>query len=401
MVLPLALFFLVIQTTLLLAFLSMSGYEPAVAANHASSSSALYVAEAGIAHARDVLPGTDINALLTAGGQLFAAQAFGTGNYTVIVKNNAAADPGGADPGGANNDTDGILVLTATGTFQGATREVKLEVKRASDSPFKWGAYGKISLTMGGSGSMSDSYDSAQGAYNAGTAHSKGNLASDGSITLNSATVVKGDVTAGGSVTNPGGVTGIVTQNAPQVPDFPVLDCPTGAYTPASAVPITDSHITYNASTGVLKVGGGVNLTLSAPPTSYYFSQVILSGGSTMTINTGGNHVDFFVSDLLTVGGGGILNTSAPATALTIKACGNPTKPATWAISGGSGSYFAVYAPNHQVTVGGGGDLWGAVIASEVNNTGGSKFHYDEALARQQWSASNKFSIVAGTWREF
>ncbi len=403
MVLPLALLCLVVLSALGLAFLTMSGYEPAVAANHAKTNSALYVAEAGIAHARDVFPTTDINALLQGGGQLFTAQAFGTGNYSVTVANNAA------DPGGANNDTDGILVLTSKGTFQAAVRQIQVSVKPGTTSPFQGAAFGDVGVTMGGSGGISDSFDSATGSYNAATAHSKGNLASNGDISLNLSTVVKGNATAGGTVINPAGVTGTVTTSAAHVTPPPILDCPAGGYTPASSVPITDSHITYNASTGILKVGGGVNLTLSASTGStFYFSQVVLSGGSTLTLNTGGTHVDFFISDLLTVGGGGVLNysnlstlTPGKPTDLTIKACGNPSKPSAWGLTGGSGAYFAVYAPNHQVVVGGGGDLWGAVIGHEVDNTGGSKFHYDESLARQQWGGNAKFGIVAGTWREF
>jgi len=306
-VLPLALFFLVIQTMLLLAFLSMSGYEPAAAANHAGSSSALYVAEAGIAHARDVLPGlsgAEVNALLAGGVPLFNAQAFGTGNYTVTVANNVGLNlpPNStADPGGANNDTDGILVLTSTGTFQGATRQVQVLISNTTLSPFQNAVFADVGITMS-STSGTDSYNSKLAAYDPATAGSKGSVGTNGNISLSGSVTIKGNASAQGTITAGAGmVSGTSTSGAAHV-TLPDVACPSGGFTPS--VP-SGAGISYNAATGVLSVSGGKNITLTYPAGgAYHFSSISLSGGSTLTMSGGGQHVDIYVDQTLSVSGG-------------------------------------------------------------------------------------------------
>jgi hypothetical protein len=118
--LPLALFALVMLAGLLLAFLSMAGTEPGIAQNHASSTRALYVADAGIEHAWAVLPGTDVPAVIKAqGGKLFNAQAFGGGSYSVTVAQNP----------------DGTYLLTSTGTFTNGSRTIRALVSAGNLPP--------------------------------------------------------------------------------------------------------------------------------------------------------------------------------------------------------------------------------------------------------------------------
>jgi hypothetical protein len=56
-----------------------------------------------------------------------------------------------------------------------------------------------------------------------------------------------------------------------------------------------------------------------------------------------------------------------------------------------------VYAPNHIVYETGAGDFYGAVVASIYYATGGGRFHYDAALARQP---SNKLAVRRGSWAQ-
>ena len=140
--------------------------------------------------------------------------------------------------------------------------------------------------------------------------------------------------------------------------------------------------------------GAVVNLTAS----QYYFNQVILQGNSTMQVNPpAGAHIEIIISDLLNVSGGSVTNLSATPTRLGFSSCGSPALPSTWTLTGGSSSAFSVYAPNHPVSLSGGGDIWGAVVASTYTATGGANLHYDEALARQP---SNKLIVQRGTWAQ-
>src|SRR6266496_3543369 len=66
---------------------------------------------------------------------------------------------------------------------------------------FKWAVFAHNSLTMGGTGSLTDGYDSRNGPYNAATADSTGDLASNANIDLHGGALVKGDVTAVSTVT--------------------------------------------------------------------------------------------------------------------------------------------------------------------------------------------------------
>src|SRR6266508_342395 len=200
--------------------------------------------------------------------------------------------------------------------------------------PFKGAVFTRGLLEM--SGGVTDSYNSDLGPYNPATAGNNGDIASNNNILLSSGSTVKGDATAVG--TNTGGtVTGTRTQGATPVPTPVSPPCPTGGYTPAAYIP-PGPGVTYNATTGVLKVQGGTNLTLTAPPIKYYFSEVVISGGSTLTVNGGGQQVQIWIDNKLTLSGGGVLNTDAKAPLLGWWACGSNTS--TWTISGGSNAYF-------------------------------------------------------------
>ena len=99
--LPLALFALLMLTGLLVAFLTMSGMEPSMAANLTDVTRARYVAEAGVEWAFDQLVlNPNWNGILGTGGGVMVSNqtlpglsaAFGT--FTAQIRNdNQAGDP--------------------------------------------------------------------------------------------------------------------------------------------------------------------------------------------------------------------------------------------------------------------------------------------------------------------
>jgi len=52
---------------------------------------------------------------------------------------------------------------------------------------------------------------------------------------------------------------------------------------------------------------------------------------------------------------------TSDATQLAVIGCG--TDNTSWDLSGGTGAYYALYAPNHNLTLTGGSDIWGAIVA--------------------------------------
>jgi Tfp pilus assembly protein PilX len=248
-------------------------------------------------------------------------------------------------------------------------------------------------VVFGGSGSWADSYSSLNGPYNAATADSNATLRMNGDITLNSATVVKGNVVthgtspSTGTATVTGGITtGAATQTVPGV-----IPCPSGGYTPASALPSLGSS-TYSSGDLIVKPSG---LTLTG--SSYYFHSLKVTD---QLYISGTSHVDIYVEDYLTVSSGSAINNNSKLPGnLTIWACGSATKPGDFSMTGGGLGYYALYAPDRKVVVGGAGDMWGAVIGNNISFTGGSKFHYDKSLAGGS-SPTTGYALISGGWVE-
>ena len=359
------------------------------------SAGALYAADGGLQKTLGNWPSTSVKTL-NSGDSLnlgWQTQANGSSYRAVIHR---------VDNGGAQ--TYAVVVYArGPGPLGGQAAVTQMVMGGVGTAGlFQRAVFSQGLLTLGGSGSLSDSYDHRMGPYNAATAGSNGDLFSNASITLNDGgTTVKGDVAAVGTISGTSGVTGTITPGAAPLPPYPVLSCPTGGYTPASYIPIgpPNGAKSYDPILGKLIIGSGNNLVLSSPPPGGYYFSYVDAGGGPITISAGSQHVDITIDDKLTVGSGGMVNTGADPTLVSVSACGSPVKPSTWSITGGAGSYFTIYAPNHDVVVGGGGDLWGAVIGAAVSATGGSHFHYDEALGNPQPSTS--LTTVAGAWAEF
>jgi hypothetical protein len=279
-------------------------------------------------------------------------------------------------------------LLTVEGQSASAGQGLRLiSVLLLDSGRFNYAAFGNTQSTLSSSGS--DSYNSSSGPYAVGTAHANGDVGSNGNVSTSGSTVIHGDASAGGTVSNPGAVTGSSTSGAAPL-SLPTVACPVGGYTPS--VP-AGAGITYNAVTGALSVSGGHNLTLPVPPTSYYFGSVTLSGSSTLGFSSSTTHVDLYIGGALTVSGGGIMNTAALPTMLTIWGCGSNTS--NWTISGGSSAYYAVWAPTHPLTLSGGSGFFGSFYGSAVTVSGGSQLHYDEALG-----GGTGAGLITGSWTE-
>ena len=381
-VLPAVIFALAIMGVLAVAALRTADDERRATRALRESGGALYAAEAGLRRTLGAWPTSAVQALkpgdsLGLGWQVLSNKA----SYRTVIHR---ADNGGLQMYGV------VVQATGAGPLGGRSTLVQMV---SGVSTFRWGIFTETGITLSG-GALTDGYNSQSGRYNAATADSTGSLATNGSISMSgSPTVVKGDAAAQGTVTG-GEVTGTRTGGAPPFPSMPDLPCPASGYTPS--VPRVPG-ISYDPATGVLRVSGGKNLTLPAPPTEYYFSQVVLTGGSTLTIDGAGQHVDIFIDTKLDLSGGGVINPSAQPPQLAIAACGSPGSREPWTLSGGSGAYFSVYAPTHPITQTGGSDLWGAVVASSFTMSGGSRMHYDEALAQQP---SKLLNVVSGSWAQ-
>jgi type IV pilus assembly protein PilY1 len=136
---------------------------------------------------------------------------------------------------------------------------------------------------------------------------------------------------------------------------------------------------TSNQTYGTVSVQGGSTITLNA--STYVMDSFKLSGNSTLAIGTSPIIVYIKCSsttnNALDLSGGTVVNSSQKSTNLVFMLA---STCATASISGGANASYAVYAPDTDVTISGGGVLYGAVVAKSVKDTGGSAIYYDKAL---------------------
>ena len=126
------------------------------------------------------------------------------------------------------------------------------------------------------------------------------------------------------------------------------------------------------------------------------------SGQKSLTIKTGSSLTVYTNGDINATGNGMINGTTNGANACaSLVIYGTTTAPSTQLIKvGGNGQlYGAIYAPNADVELRGGGNsgmVLGSVVAKTISMNGGTDFHYDEALANL--GGGNPFGIAK--WRE-
>lgn len=386
-VLPSVIFAITIMSVVVVAALSTASDERRASRATRESTLAMYAAEAGLRQTYGAWPSAAVKALnpgdsLDLGWQNLPNKAAyrsvihrvdkgGLQEYNVVVQ------------GRRTDPTAGIITIVGgVGGVPVFRNAVHTE--------------GTLYLTQGG---LFDGYDSEVAPYNAATADSSANLRANGGIEV-TRTTVKGDATAVGSVTfgQYGVVTGATTSGATAIPAMDILPCPAGGFTPTAKVP-SGSNINYNSVSGVVSVGNGATLTLT--DTSYFFSSIVLTQNAKLVF-PGNPRVKVVLRDSLNAASGVVTNVSANPAALSFESCGTSATPAYWALSSGGGwggqpAYYTVYAPNHVVYETGGGDFYGAVVASVYYASGGGKFHYDAALARQP---SNKLAVRRGSWAQ-
>ena len=365
---------LILAVLLLLggAFLSSSLSERSIAVNQTNAGKSLNLAEAGVEHTRGLLPTTDIDALLTAGGTMFSNQGLDDGTYTVNVTNNIGPTfPRGTvaiDPGGANDDTDEYLVLESTGNFRNAVRTIEVVLEKEIDQ-FPYGLYGRDLLRFGGSGlAVTD-------------------VGTNGDIQFVGAPpAVDGDADAAGTVTDPTQVTGTST-NGTDAQTFDAIACPAG---PFGGIP-AGAGVSFNAGTGDITLSGGTDKTFAGG--TYYYRDFFKAGAGNLIIPVG-QRVDIYVSRELDVTGGGFVNANGSSEFLQIWACGNDSTD--WVFSGDDEVWLTLYAPNHDLLMTGTGDKHGSFIGADLRTSGSADYYFDLGLELP----TGRYIPVPGTWSD-
>ena len=167
----------------------------------------------------------------------------------------------------------------------------------------------------------------------------------------------------------------------------------TGSTTPASdpfAVPTIDvgNAATVNdndtiglTSSGKDPVSSSPDFSLSGNDTitlnsgTYYFQSFSISGGSTVVINPNSGPITIYVTNSLSISGGGLVNQGNVPSNLRFYVTGSSVS-----YSGNSDFYGVIVAPDGDLSISGDADFFGSLIAKKSTMSGNSRIHYDEAL---------------------
>lgn len=235
-----------------------------------------------------------------------------------------------------------------------------------------------------------------------------GDIATNGTvINAGSAHIYGTASTQGGSVLNADNVTGHRGDAETRLRDDFYQD----------VLPIQRPNVSPDAGTPST-VTSGVTITAQAgTPRQYQFSQIKLAGSDVLRITGAANgsttyaqivvtgdismagqaqlvldpgvNLRIFVIGDADMTGGGVVNPNSPLNLQVYgvdrpkNADGTPASLGSFKIAGNGGFRGAVYAPNYNITMKGGGNsdsIYGSFVGNSVTMTGIQSFHYDEAL---------------------
>src|SRR3569623_719719 len=256
---------------------------------------------------------------------------------------------------------------------------------------FDYGAFASCGVTMQGGG-VTNSYDSSIGNYAASQSSpaSNGNLGENcttaGSVQLSgSTTTVNGEIDYG-----PGGSTGSVISTSGGASystsgalgstlTLTPVTIPTVGTNQGDLTCSSDCSPATNQTYGNVSVkSSGTIITLSAG--TYVMDTFSMTGNSILNVGTG--PIIVYVSCTSSssgfdLSGGTVQNSTQKSTDLVFMLSNSCT---TAKITGGVSSSYAVYAPGTDITIAGGGTIYGAVVGKTVTDSGGSAIYYDKAL---------------------
>jgi hypothetical protein len=141
----------------------------------------------------------------------------------------------------------------------------------------------------------------------------------------------------------------------------------------------------YNALTSSLSVGNGTVVTLTGQ--TYFFHTISLTNGGALRVANG--PVKIYVTDRASLSGGFVINETGQPINMQIYLhpyalpVGSLHTSNSVSITGHAKCACVVYAPTSAVTVAGNSSVCGSLVGRTVSVTGGSKIHWDVALARQ------------------
>ena len=340
--------------------------------------------------------------------------------------------------------------INATGTVPGAlaaTVDVAALIERDSAPAetyaiFATGA-GCGAITMSGN-VITDSYDSTSMTMSGGTPVTQefgGAVGTNGNLSIGGQVTVKGNLdtprTGVGNCNN-GNITALSTTGRadvtgdtirlPQAKTYPSPNAP-NPLPPTTTLGITSSTTCLSIVLSFPATCGGTagNIIINANGATISLGNVQMSGGSTLTINSGlgGAPVNFNVNSFSMAGNSSLILGTGTSVTMNVAGTGvsgdvvdftggalmnasfDPSKfqilyagTGTMKFTGGAQTAATVYAPNAGVSMHGNGNFYGSILSNQFTDTGGASVHYDRSLG-SKFNTLGNHVMSSFSWQKY
>lgn len=317
------------------------------------------------------------------------------------------------------NGLNQTVTLRSTAETQRAESTIEMTVQLVVNPLFRWAAFGDDGVNMD-SQALTDSYNSNSGTYASQAingsgaslhASSDGDVGSNGSILIEQNAKVYGDAYPGPS--NTATVLGNAQLSGSSTPSPDLVEMP----------PIDLPAV---ASSGVLTVPGSSTVTIG-PGTAHYSNLVAYSSSTlqvvgpmtlicdafkmgsntTFLVDATNGPVDLYVvNDFLLNSNAIMRSTDYKAKNLRINLLSDNVidpdidvnfNPDDMGFDSNSKIYGTIYAPNAKVEIDSNFELFGSLVAREVDLDSNCRIHFDEALLTEGPMGAPEYQRVA--WR--
>ncbi len=296
-----------------------------------------------------------------------------------------------------------LAVSSAASPREGARQMVQAEVALTPGSPFPFGLFATSNscsaITLNG-GSITDGYHSLDPSGNIWPYGGSNVDALGGSIgTFGGVTLTGSNTTVGGYVGYPSSGSPCATPYSTSGGAHATATPPTQTFDPTTInipmpsppnplPPTSNKNINKNTTLppgnyGNINISGGATVTMA--PGIYNINSLSMTGNSILQISPAGQVVFNIAGtgvssgqNVLNLSGGTISNTTGSPVNLVVNYAGT----SKISVSGGANTSVVVDAPNSDVAITGGTDVFGSIIGHTITDTGGTKYHYDESAAR-------------------
>ena len=381
--------------------------ESRIAQHFSQSSSAFWIAEAGIQRTIWELNSNSCTGFTSSTGTACTSCSnCGTGNKTLAASLTSYGDYD-------LTLNSGNTLVTATGSYPDRSSVKKstraLQATLSSGSLFTSAVYAQGNISFG-KNLLVDSYNSASGAYGGSNINTNGDVGSNGTasgtITIDKDSTIKGDVSTGvsGTVTSGSNVTitGSTTHtNNVSLPSVTVPSSLTGLSS-------SGSYSVADNSTGLISSGSykysdislGKNaiLTITGNVTMYLTSAAALSAQKDVQISVAsGGSLTIYTDGVIDLSKDATINNTTQDPSKFIIYSSYSSASGTGVDFSKSGDFFGViYCPDSNVNFKKSGNIYGSIVGKTVSMDKDQNIHYDETL--NNISGGSGYSTSA--WQE-